>query len=83
MNVQKPPYGIEWTRLPRLDGTRTRGFTWNPVTGCLHACEWTMPDGTLVQCYAKTVAEGLARSAYPQGFEAPTFHPDRLETRSA
>ena len=78
MNEQKPPFGIEWTRRVLVDGTRTRGFTWNPVAGCRHACEWDMPDGTRVQCYAKTTAEGVARSAYPQGFEVPTFHPHRL-----
>lgn len=78
MNEQKPPSGIEWTRLPCPDGTRTHGFTWNPATGCLHGCEWTMPDGTRVVCYAKTTAEGVASSAYPHGFEVPTFHPKRL-----
>ena len=78
MNEQKPPGGIEWTRRPRPDGTLSKGFTWNPFTGCLHACEWQMPDGTWVECYAKTTAEGVARSAYPEGFEAPAFHPARV-----
>jgi protein gp37 len=78
MNEQKAPHGIEWTRVRQPDGTRTRGFTWNVATGCLHACGWTMPNGTQAQCYAKTVAEGVARSAYPNGFEAPAFHPHRL-----
>jgi protein gp37 len=79
MNEQKPPYGIEWTRVPRPDGTRSKGFTWNVVTGCRHGCAWTMPDGHQAECYAKTVAETVARSAYPHGFEQPTFHPERLE----
>ena len=78
MNEQKAPHGIEWTRVRQPDGSHTRGFTWNVVTGCLHACAWTMPNGTHAQCYAKTVAEGVARSAYPHGFEAPAFHPHRL-----
>ena len=78
MNEQKAPHGIEWTRVRQPDGSHTRGFTWNVVTGCLHACAWTMPDGTRAKCYAKTVAEGVARSAYPHGFEAPAFHPHRL-----
>lgn len=50
--------GIEWT-----------DWTWNPTGGCFHGCTWKMPDGSITQCYAKTVAEGLARSAYSQGFD--------------
>ncbi|GAB4572680.1 MAG: phage Gp37/Gp68 family protein [Anaerolineae bacterium] len=50
--------GIEWT-----------DWTWNPTAGCLHGCTWKMPDGSVTQCYAKTVAEGLARNAYQDGFE--------------
>ena len=79
MNEQKPPWGIEWTRLPKGDGTFTRGYSWNVLSGCLHGCQWTMPDGQVAECYAKTVAEGVARSAYPQGFEVSQFHPERLE----
>jgi protein gp37 len=78
MNEQRPPDGIEWTRLPRPDGSFSRGYTWNPVSGCLHGCAWIMPDGSTAACYAKGVAEGVARSAYPGGFEVPTFHPERL-----
>jgi protein gp37 len=39
-------------------------WTWNPITGCLHDCDY---------CYARDIAERF----YPQGF-VPTFHPDRL-----
>jgi protein gp37 len=39
-------------------------WSWNPVTGCLHNCEY---------CYARDIAERL----YPQKF-APTFLPERL-----
>lgn len=39
-------------------------FSWNPVTGCEHGCEY---------CYARDIANRF----YPQGFE-PTFHPARL-----
>jgi ParB/RepB/Spo0J family partition protein len=39
-------------------------WTWNPVTGCLHGCQY---------CYAREIAHRF----YPQGFE-PTFHEDRL-----
>jgi len=38
--------------------------TWNPVTGCLHNCEY---------CYARDIAQRF----YPQGF-VPTFIPARL-----
>lgn len=72
MNEQKASSksSIEWTRIRNPDGTVRRGWTWNPVGGCLHDCKWTMPDGKVAGCYAKTFAEeGLAKSAYPQGFE--------------
>jgi protein gp37 len=32
-----------------------------------------MPDGKRAQCYAKSVAEGLAQAAYPQGFNHLQF----------
>jgi len=79
MNEQRFPGGIEWTRLPRPDGTFTKGYTWNPISGCLHGCTWTMPDGSEARCYAENVAEhGVAKSAYPQGFAVHAFHPERL-----
>jgi protein gp37 len=40
-------------------------WSWNPVTGCLHNCDY---------CYARDIAERF----YPQKFE-PTFFPERLE----
>lgn len=60
--------------------------TWNPVTGCLHGCEY---------CYARRIAERFADKnnltyvdgvkpshlkniPYPYGF-FPTLHPDRLD----
>lgn len=39
-------------------------YTWNPITGCIHDCEF---------CYARDIALRY----YPQGFAA-TFHPHRL-----
>lgn len=51
MNKQGPN-GIEWT-----------DFTWNPVTGCLHGCEY---------CYAAAMARRFKKS-----FE-PMFWPHRL-----
>ena len=85
MNVQgrladgKVVGGIEWTKTVLPDGSERRGYTWNPVGGCLHDCHWVMADGSVAQCYAKTVAEGVARSAYAEGFEAHYWHPGRLE----
>lgn len=79
MNRQHPPNGIEWCRIRKPDGTFTRGYTWNVITGCQHGCKWTMTDGSVAQCYAKSVAEGVASAAYPEGFEYHTFHPERLE----
>jgi len=71
MNKQfKSPtsHGIEWT-----------DYTWNPTAGCLHGCTWRMPDGSVAICYAKKIAEGLARHAYPHGFEHHYWRPDALE----
>lgn len=78
MNQQKAPNGIEWTRVRLPDGSRSRGYTWNVMGGCMHACQWQMPDGKVAGCYAKDVAEGLARAASPEGFEHHYFHPERL-----
>ncbi len=50
---------IEWVRND--DGSP--GYTWNPVTGCLHGCPY---------CYARRIAQRFHRSF------APEFHPDRL-----
>lgn len=61
--------GIEWTRIIQPDGNRLPGYTWNPTGGCLHGCTWQMPDGSVTQCYAKTIAEKF-NAAFPQGFEA-------------
>lgn len=44
-------------------------WTWNPVTGCWHGCEY---------CYARAIAnDARMAQAYPKQFE-PTFHPYRL-----
>jgi protein gp37 len=60
--------GIEWT-----------DFTWNPVGGCPHGCRWRMPDGTIAECYAETIAEGVAGSAYPHGFNHHYWRPRNLK----
>ncbi len=77
MNEQKAPAGIEWTRIKNSDGTVRRGFTWNPVAGCLHDCEWMMPDGQRAECYAKTIADKFTH-AYKEGFAHYYWHPQRL-----
>jgi protein gp37 len=59
--------GIEWT-----------DYTHNPIGGCQHGCEWDMPDGTSAVCYAKTVAENVARKTYPLGFEHHYYRPSDL-----
>lgn len=71
--------GIEWTKLVLPDGAERRGATHNPVAGCWHDCQWTMPDGTIAECYAKTVAEGLAQANYPHGFRHHYWRPELLE----
>lgn len=67
MNNQGPG-GIEYVH-----------YTWNPVAGCRHDCRWQMPDGETAVCYAKRIAEGLAQSAYPHGFEHHYWNPHRLD----
>lgn len=78
MNKQGPT-GIEWLFIKLITGVVLAGYTWNVVTGCKHRCRWTMPDGTVAVCYAETIAEGLARASYPEGFEHHYYHPERLE----
>lgn len=70
--------GIEWTKTVHSDGSESRGWTWNPVGGCLHACRWVMPDGQIARCYAEDVAEGVASHSYPHGFQHHYWHPERL-----
>jgi protein gp37 len=79
MNRQNPPGAIEWTRIKDADGTVRPGYTWNPLKGCEHACEWTMPDGNVAVCYAKTVAERVAQASYPQGFAHHYWDPKLLK----
>lgn len=45
-------------------------WSWNPVTGCLHGCDY---------CYAREIANSnRAAATYPVGF-TPLFHSERLE----
>lgn len=59
--------GIEWC-----------DFTWNTIGGCLHQCAWTMLEGSTAACYAKGIAEGVARASYTEGFEKHYFRADKL-----
>lgn len=65
--------GIEWTQVYGRPG-----YTWNPTGGCKHGCTWRMPDGSVTECYAKTVAERLASHAYPNGFDHHYWRPHAL-----
>lgn len=69
MNKQKTKTGrgIEWC-----------DYTWNPISGCQHGCAWTMPDGSVANCYAEDVANRVAQKAYPMGFEHHYWKPDLL-----
>jgi protein gp37 len=71
--IEQIPYS-----LPRAKATFNRtndnvgwaGWTWNPITGCLHACPF---------CYARELAYRLSYAAsYPVQFE-PIFHHERLD----
>ena len=49
------------------DGIKWAGWSWNPVTGCLHGCDY---------CYARAFANRY-REMYPKGFK-PHFRKERL-----
>lgn len=56
---QTPGEGISWA-----------AWSWNPVTGCLHGCDY---------CYARDIATGeRMKETYPVGF-TPLFHRERLD----
>lgn len=65
--------------------TGSRGIEWCSLTlnvfgGCLHDCKWTMPSGEIAGCYAKSLATtGVAKSAYPHGFEHHYFRPAAIK----
>ena len=51
-------------------GISWANWSWNPVTGCLHGCDY---------CYAREIATSeRAKHAYPAGF-TPLFHHERLD----
>lgn len=52
------------------DGISWASWSWNPVTGCLHGCDY---------CYARDIAtSNRFAAAYPVGF-TPLFHHERLD----
>lgn len=53
------------------DGISWAAWSWNPVTGCLHGCDY---------CYARAIAHRYPDS-YPVGF-TPLFHEERLDAPS-
>lgn len=54
----------------RGEGISWAKWSWNPVTGCRHGCEY---------CYARELATRESyRASYPVGF-TPLFHHERLE----
>lgn len=85
MNKQKAPKGIEWTRIKKqtVDGDTVTvpGYTWNPTGGCFHGCTWQMPDGSVTECYAKTIAERFS-TIYKEGFEHHYWRPHMLKQPS-
>ena len=65
--------GIEWCSAPFGVGT---GYTANPVRGCTHNCQWRMPDGKIVICYAQAFRDRLDGEG---AFQNITFHRDALD----
>ena len=55
--TQQTGEGISWAK-----------WSWNPVTGCLHGCDY---------CYARSIAMRWP-DAFPAGF-TPLFHEERLD----
>lgn len=52
------------------DGISWAAWSWNPVTGCLHGCNY---------CYAREIATNERfRPGFPAGF-TPLFHHERLD----
>lgn len=58
------PYQNKKSMNQTNDNIEWAMWSWNPVTGCLHGCDY---------CYARDIAERF----YPQKF-APSFIPERL-----
>lgn len=70
-DVQYPkPSGRSMFNETKGDGISWAAWSWNPVTGCLHGCDY---------CYAREIATNdRFAAAYPAGF-TPLFHEERLD----
>lgn len=70
VEVPYPKPKAKSTFNPTNDHISWAAWSWNPVTGCLHGCDY---------CYARELAtrESYAAS-YPVGF-TPLFHHERLD----
>jgi len=65
-NVERPK-SVKFNRT--TDNVDWASWTWNPVTGCEHGCEF---------CYARDIAgQASLQKYYPHGFK-PAFHEYRL-----
>ena len=62
---QKYPPPAKATFNQTNDSVEWARWTWNPVTGCLHGCEY---------CYAREIANRFFKEKFK-----PTFHPGRLQ----
>ncbi len=71
-------HGIGWTNFKLADGVFLPGGTLNPIAGCNFGCNWVV-NFQLVECYAKSLAEGRVSTAYPEGFAHAYWHPERLK----
>lgn len=65
------------------NGISYTDYTWNPTGGCLHECQWRMPDGNIARCYAKDSSISVCRQTkgklYDKGFECHYWYPERLK----
>ena len=75
MNKQKPPKGIEWTRI-RARRYGTARLHLESYGGCFHGCTWRSLLGNRV--LPKTIAERFT-SGYPHGFEHHYWRPHALD----
>lgn len=63
------PHGAATFNETKGEGISWAAWSWNPVTGCLHGCDY---------CYAREIATNERfRPGFPVGF-TPLFHHERL-----
>ena len=61
--------------IVRKDGKP--GYAWDIMTGCKNIELGLCPGGSDYHCWAKAIALGRAKAAFPHGFE-PTLYPNRF-----